>query len=42
MQTPRYVLVCANRLQNQALARFFGNEGEHEAELKVEKGSEAA
>jgi hypothetical protein len=42
MSAAWYVLVCANRLQNQALARFSGDEGEHEAELKVEKGSEAA
>jgi hypothetical protein len=37
-----YVLVSGNRLQNQALARFFGYSGENKAELKVEKGSEAA
>jgi hypothetical protein len=37
-----YVLESANRLQNRALARYFGRRNELAAELKVEKGSEAA
>jgi hypothetical protein len=38
----QYVLPSANRLRKQALARNFDSGNELAAELKVEKGSEAA
>lgn len=38
----QFALRFANRLQKQALARFFDSGNELAAELKVEKGSEAA
>jgi hypothetical protein len=38
----RYVLPFAKRLQKQVLARFVDSGNELAAELKVEKGSEAA